>query len=199
MNELDDDMLDEGPLECDLEEFGDDWPKTSLSPDCGRYVMICARGSIAFPNVDQPDRVKPVVSSIVRGLDSAHAATVRTCGDVIEFKGPGLRPVFNMSPLAMITTGRVSVRLEPGSVKVDYSLWYTGLFILTTVLSCFIGICALVAVEMSPIAALVVTVAAFAVLFGLNRLISKLLFRAYLMDCTVESESSASMEKRTLG
>ena len=27
MNELDDDMLDEGPLECDLEEFGDDWPK----------------------------------------------------------------------------------------------------------------------------------------------------------------------------
>ena len=196
MNELDDDMLDEGPLECDLEEFGDDWPKTSLCPDCGRYVMICTRGSIAFPNVDQPDRVKSVVSSIVRGLNSAHAPTVRPRGDVIEFKGCMFRAVFNWSPLAIITKGRVSVRLEPGNVKVDYCLWYTGLFVLATVPSCLIGVCALASMS---IAALAVAIAAFAVLFGLNRLISKLLFRAYLMDCTVESESSASMKKRTFG
>jgi hypothetical protein len=72
MNELDDDMLDEGPLQCDLEESGEGGPVTPLCPDRGGSVVICTRGSIVAPNVEQPDRVKSVVSSIVRGLDSAH-------------------------------------------------------------------------------------------------------------------------------
>ena len=153
-------------------------------------LQFNTKGSIVLPNVNAPDRVQSVLLAIEKGLISARARKVQIDDESIVFRGGVLRLVSNINLLAPITKGRVSVHLEPDVVKLNYELWFTELLVLGIVASCFLSIYGLAGMRLPPSSALCLGLFAFTFLFGVNILIAKSRFRAFLIKCAGQSGSS---------
>jgi hypothetical protein len=151
---------------------------------------IHTKNSIVLPNVNTPDRVQSVLSTIEKELRSVRARKVQIDGKSIAFRGGILRLVSNWNLLVGITKGRISVHLEPNVVKVDYELWFTELLVAAIAMSCFFGVAGRIYLRQAPGVAVCVGLLAFTFFFGLNMLFAKLGFRAFLKECAEQSGSS---------
>ena len=141
---------------------------------------IHTRGSVVLPNVNTPDRVQSVLSAIAAGLRSARARKVQIDGESIVFRGGMFRLVLGTNLLVGVTKGRISVHLEPNVVKLDYDLWFTELLVAAIAGGCFLGVGGL---AVTPSNAVCFGFFAFTCFFGINVLVAKSRFRAFLRKC----------------